>query len=140
MKSNYLDIIEAAGDKEVFWYDQNGVPRFVEFNPKLCSNIYAEYVFLLLISCQACGKQFKVEMNFGYFDHVPDRPGNLHYGDPPVHDCVGDTMNCWDLVILEAWKKVPIRELSGDRWQRATDAEGPMDDVLNGDASIEEVG
>ncbi len=134
MKSNYLDIIEAAGDKEVLWYDQNGAPRFVEFNPRLCSNIYAGFVFLLLISCQACGRQFKVEMNFGYFDQLPDRPGNIHYGDPPVHDCVGDTMNCWDLVILEAWEKP--EELSGDRWQRNTGAEGLMDDVSNGDASI----
>lgn len=30
----------------------------------------------------------------------------VHYGDPPIHHCVGDTENCDDLQIVEFWEKV----------------------------------
>jgi hypothetical protein len=42
--------------------------------------------------------------------YMKDSVGNrkwfpLHYGDPPNHGCVGDTMNCEDISIKEFWEK-----------------------------------
>ena len=62
MHANYFDIISRIDEKPT-WYDQNGTPRYEEFNPDLCPNIYAQQVFLLKIACQACGEEFDVEMN-----------------------------------------------------------------------------
>lgn len=44
------------------WWDENGVPRFGTHHPRLCPNIYAEEVALLLIRCQACEHEFRVQM------------------------------------------------------------------------------
>lgn len=41
----------------------------------------------------------------------------IHYGDPPNHGCVGDTMNCEDNQILEFW----YRESS--KWKRINELE-----------------
>lgn len=36
-----------------------------------------------------------------------DDAGMFHYGDPPAHDCVGDTMNSEPVRILEFWQVNP---------------------------------
>lgn len=107
MLANYEDIKKRI-KTEPIWYDSNGVPRYEKFHPDLCPNIYSHEVFLLLIACQDCGKRFLVEMNSQIFsdqrfngkkDPMP------HYGDPPRHSCVGDTMNCDDIEIRELWRQ-----------------------------------
>src|SRR5205085_9175 len=55
------------------WYDENGTPRFAEHHPKLCPDIYATEVALLLISCQACGHEYKVQMSWSMSRDVLDR-------------------------------------------------------------------
>ena len=116
MKANYLDILTRIAE-EPSWYDQNGTPRYGEFHPSDCPNIYSYQVVLLRIACQACGAQFHVEMHSDWWRPIR-QPRELHYGDPPIHDCVGDTMNCEDLEVLQVWKK----DLSD--WTRAHDLEG----------------
>ena len=103
MHSNYEDILNLT-KKFPLWHDANGVPRFAKFSPLLCPNIYSNKVILQIISCAYCGKKFSVEMHSGILERgnaLP--PKKWHYGDPPIHDCVGDTMNCNDLEVLEVW-------------------------------------
>jgi hypothetical protein len=98
-------------------------------------NIYARQVVLLEIECQYCEERFLVEMNwsgFGYREsfkayfekrkkgitvHTP-----IHYGDPPRHGCVGDTMNSTPLIVQQFWSK-----LSFD-WERVKDYEWTIGD------------
>ena len=121
MKESYLDILSRI-DKEPIWFDQNGTPRYDEFHPDYCPNIYANLVVLMRISCQACGRIFDVELHYSPCwgsmrkSHPPKK---WHYGDPPSHGCVGDSMNCEDIEVLQAW----MREGCGD-WKRHLEFEG----------------
>lgn len=123
MLARYEDI-RAKIKERPKWYDDNGVPRYSAFSPELCPDIYADEVILLEISCQDCGRRFLVEMSWSIHRKVMDRHSEnftnrirmwlkkekkdwcpIHYGDPPPHKCVGDTMNCSDLRIVEFWKR-----------------------------------
>lgn len=121
MHSNYSDI-RSRIDEEPLWYDCNGTPRYDEFTPRLCPNIYASQVVLLRIACQRCGEEFLVEMNGGWFNLL-NHPHKLHYGDPPIHGCVGDTMNCEDLEVLQVWNRLT----PADEWRRVSELEGVID-------------
>lgn len=119
MKPSYDDILDLI-EKDPKWHDQFGVPRFCDFHPEKSSNIYAKEVILLLIRCQNCSKTFFVEMNASHEIHEKNtleyRAKNwtaykfipIHYGDPPRHDCVGDTMNSEPIEIKEFWKREKI--------------------------------
>jgi hypothetical protein len=124
---SYYEDIRSRIKEEPTWYDCNGVPRYGEFKPHDSPNIYANEVLLVQISCQDCRAKFLVEFNWDYTQglftgrhhesfttvvnlwlkdaekakHYPP----LHYGDPPAHGCVGDTMNCYDLKIVQFWRK-----------------------------------
>jgi hypothetical protein len=122
MHSNYRDILQLAKGVPL-WHDQNGTPRYLPFEPSLCPDIYSHTVVLAEIACQDCGRKFAVEMHAGTWDwRGGAMPSKWHYGDPPVHGCVGDTENCEDLAILEAWH----REGIGD-WRRHPEFEGLID-------------
>lgn len=50
----------------------------------------------------------------------------LHYGDPPNHGCTGDTMNCYDLKIVEFW----VRDFESEStWLRRGDLEVALEDI-----------
>jgi hypothetical protein len=121
MLSSYRDILSRIVE-EPKWWDQNGVPRYDKFEPRLCPSIYTHQVVLLEIACQDCGGTFEVEMHAGVWEERGFIPKQLHYGDPPRHDCVGDTMNCEDLEVLEAWGKDGM----GD-WVRHPELEGRIE-------------
>lgn len=129
MIRDYADIVKRLGVP--LWYDEHGVPRYDPFSPDML-DIYAEQAVLQEIACQECGQRFQVALCFNRMDVIqtlggqlpvpsPDAPGHYHWGDPPQHgkgaqdrDCgAGDTMNCWDLRIIEFWQ----RSL-GDKWTR----------------------
>ncbi len=118
MNARFEDITSRISESPL-WYDSNGTPRYGPFQPQLCPDIYTNTVVLLRIMCQDCRKEFDVEMHATLFWDF--NPLKLHYGDPPVHGCVGDTMNCEDLRVLECWH----REYMGD-WQRYPEREGEM--------------
>lgn len=120
MKARYLDILSRITE-EPSWYDQNGTPRYGEFHPSHCPNIYADTVVLLRIACQACCKEFHVEMHGDWYNPIK-QPRELHYGDPPRHSCVGDSMNCDDLEVLQVWKK----DTKSD-WVRFPELEGVIE-------------
>ena len=128
MHLEYVDILALTDDDPV-WWDSNGVPRFAEFTPYLCPNIYADWVVLLLIGCQYCGERFFVEMHGMEYHNSLGNPRDLHYGDPPRHDCVGDTMNCDDIEVREVW----IRSDAMIGWKRHDEMEGMIDEEAPND-------
>lgn len=119
MKTNYLDIISRI-EGPPLWYDQNGTPRYDEFHPEFCPNIYSNEVVLLRIECQDCGLPLDVEMHSSFWQSLGN-PKKLHYGDPPAHGCVGDTMNCDDIEVLQAWRRVDFE------WERVREFEGRIE-------------
>ena len=119
MKESYDDI-KSRIPEEPSWYDENGTPRYGKFVVSRCPNIYSDYVGLFRISCQACGQMFDVQMSSGIFS-THTMPSKWHYGDPPIHGCVGDTMNCNDHEVTEFWVR------TSGVWERAARFEGAMD-------------
>lgn len=138
MKHDFNDITSRISEPPA-WWDKNGTPRYGEFNPDAGPDIYADREVLLWITCQSCGRRFNVEMSSSSLGRIRHKamlrgvsnenpavefvPLALHYGDPPAHGCVGDTMNCWDIAVLESWSKKDFGE-----WERSADDEGPMAD------------
>ena len=127
MHADYSDI-KLRISEEPTWYDMNGAPRYGDFHPRLIPSIYAKVCVLLRIKCQACGQEFLVEMHndlWGLWNFVPK---NLHYGDPPRHDCdcraggAGESMNCEDLEVVQAWRHARL----GD-WERVPELEGMIE-------------
>jgi hypothetical protein len=108
----YDDIKDAAKPLEPIWYTAEGVPRYRAFTPSMMG-IYDRYVVYYEIACQSCFVKFNVAE--GWSSRVATGPAcfskkiipNLHFGDPPSHNCVGDTMNCYDLQVLEFWRREP---------------------------------
>jgi hypothetical protein len=130
MLRDYDDITSRLGEPE--WYDDQGVPRYKPFHPKACG-VYDRVVAFLSIRCQSCQRPFSVAvcrdmMNFRdiynpdatYTLPTHDDHGSFHYGDPPRHDCVGDTMNCDHGRVLELWEQAdPFKG-----WKRIDDQMG----------------
>jgi len=122
MKPSYQDILFRIKE-EPLWYDQNGCPRYQTFNPRLC-DIYCDQAVLLLISCQNCGKEFKVAIpnerysENSFYERVSNG-GNIYYGDPPDIGCCpsGPTMSSNTKQILEFWKQENFK------WNRVSDLE-----------------
>jgi len=124
MHDNYQDI-RTRIEEEPTWYDENGCPRYGIFTPELCPNIYTNVVALLRIECQHCGESFDVQMSADMWSY--NRCNKLpakewHYGDPPQHRCLGDTMNCEDMEVLQVW----VRKWHEQGWNRESEFEGPM--------------
>lgn len=140
MLPDYDDIKKRIQEPPL-WYDQNGVPRYDKFHPSMLG-IYDSYAILVRISCQDCLTQFLVSHGWNPYtyiwqsQHVPTMEEVIdlyHYGDPPRHGCTGDTMNCHDHEVVEAWEQAPLVTNSkagidfGDRWMRRHEYEIPLD-------------
>lgn len=107
MLNSYRDIRSRISE-EPSWYDCNGTPRYGKFEPSLNPNIYATEVVLVLIECQSCGREFHVELNWGHTDTFTEPLSKsvytTHYGDPPAHNCIGDTMNSIPRRVVQFWQ------------------------------------
>lgn len=129
MLPSYHDIHEAIAEAGMLvkWYDENGCPRACDFHVNHLG-VYDEIALLVEIACQDCGQRFFVGEGWSSFqlymregdpnrdpDADPHGPAQsykiediaekYHYGDPPIHGCIGDTMNCVEVRIVEAWSK-----------------------------------
>jgi hypothetical protein len=131
MLHHYRDIISRIDD-DPSWFDEAGVPRYCEFEPRACANIYAREVALVEIACQACGKRFKVSfsrnavtriLDGSYLAELIERK-ELHYGDPPNVGCcpAGPTMNSIPLRVLEYHHAT-----NAGRWKRDQEYEVELD-------------
>lgn len=131
MHHDYNDIKRMI-NIEPYWYDDNGVPRYEPFSPDMLPNIYAEACALMHIQCQACGMHFHTSMSASWreIDNIKDTPPRKwHYGDPPAHGCVGDSMNCIDVEVLEAWLRGGKEDAFN--WVRTPEYEGVCIDWLS---------
>lgn len=127
MLPDYNDITSRISEAPT-WYDGHGVPRYGSFDPKSLG-VYDIIAVLVEIECQSCAR--KILVGEGWTDYsfvwgheepvkwnLDDVVERYHYGDPPCHGCVGDTMNCIDHRVIEAWD----RRLSHE-WKRSPDHE-----------------
>lgn len=130
MNQEYKDIISRLGAP--LWWDECSVPRYEAFTPDQCNDIYADEVCLLEIGCQHCGEKFLVAVSWdrtdGILQNYPTltgrvKAGLIHWGDPPLHNCIGDTESCDDLRVIEFWVKDRI---NWDGWQRVPELEGEL--------------
>jgi len=129
VKPDYNDIRSRLGDP--LWYDRHGVPRYDPFRPGMCG-VYARYVALLEIACQACGRRFAVAVDLDDLERLEwekegafvlptaEDPGAFCYGDPPRHGCVGDTMSSYTCRIAEFWER---SQETGWKWVRRRERE-----------------
>jgi len=122
MIHHYPDITSRIAESPK-WFDSNGVPRYGEFSPDLCPNIYARQVCLFEIACQNCDQRMLVEASCKRFGDQLDiliREKALHYGDPPDHgDCLsGPTMNSIGKRTVQFWKRGKLAE-----WARVPELE-----------------
>ena len=144
MLPDYEDI-RSRIDEEPTFFDKRGVPRYGEFHPNMLG-VYDDHALLIRIGCQNCFKTFLVSTSWHKYHYIyrqQDVPPietvieRYHYGDPPRHGCVGDTMNCFDLEVVQAWEQAPLTTNKGqglkltDRWQRLPEHEGPMEDYYD---------
>lgn len=107
MKNSYDDIRDKLGEPE--WFDVHGVPRYCAFSPKQCG-VYAKWAALIEIACQNCAEHFMVSVEYKLYTRdiqypTPSETMSFHYGDPPIHGCVGDTMNCETIRIWQFWHR-----------------------------------
>lgn len=162
MLRSYKDITDRLGDPQ--WWDDNGCPRYCAFTPDECG-IYDNIVAFIEIACQDCEERFRVAVTFdrmslwraeearkkhgGEIYPTAEDINGFHFGDPPHHGCIGDTMNCDTYRVIEFWQKgdsfdwerKPEYEITYERgqfWNRAheeavsVDAVDPAEGNSNG--------
>jgi len=134
MKCFYSDIIEKCGEPQ--WWDEVGVPRYCNFDPKKVNDIYAREVAFLRIRCQSCHKEFLVAISWCPIHNLRNiaayserKKGDIYYRDPPRHDidgrcCAGETMTSETLEVIELWKS------DIGKWTRLTEFEGVVENQL----------
>lgn len=130
MLPDYDDIFKAAGCgiESVYWWDQHGVPRFAPFHPMMLG-VYDRFAILAEIECQSCSRHLIVGYGtpqYTFFGSlftytIEEICTDFRYGDPPRHDCVGDTMSSFPVAILEAWDHDDTLS-----WRRRFELEGAI--------------
>ncbi len=124
----YEDIRTRLGAPK--WIDRNGAPRYDDFTPKAAAGIYCDWVALMTVECQVCGKTFQcanaadfansvIEQRYGRGpkeNTAPEMVGWVAgWGDAPWHDddgdecgfesqCAGTTMST-DFTTLRVWSR-----------------------------------
>jgi len=122
----YDDITERIAEPPK-WWDEQGVPRYGDYGPHAIWNIYARETALVEIACSWCWDHFEVAFSIpgpglqetlGNCKTIAEaiEKGELHYGDPPNYgNCrCGASMGCYDLRVLQYWKRPPIKDWSRD--------------------------
>jgi hypothetical protein len=119
MKGDYADLLVRI-EQPPRWWDENGCPRWSEWDPGWGADPYAEQKALLEIACQACGQRFSVLVSLNSHSLLTIlrrregeasalgervRRGSVHYGDPPQHGCVGDTMTSESVRVVQFWER-----------------------------------
>jgi hypothetical protein len=110
MKLHYGDIIERI-ETQPLWWDPYGVPRYCEFHPDACPNLYADEVVLLKVACQSCKKQFSVAYEWDSRMTELAQPSvdiqAISYGEPPHNKCclTGPSMTSIPLHTIQFWAR-----------------------------------
>jgi hypothetical protein len=114
MFGDYTDITERIPETPL-WWDEHGVPRYIDFAPYRVANIYAVEVVLLDVACYMCRRRFHVALS-GQGGAAPNengvtladqiRSGEIDFGDPPNYlNCHGAATSCLNLAVLQYWRR-----------------------------------
>lgn len=125
----YKDLRTRLG--KPLWIDQHGVPRYDEFTPQDAAEIYNDFVLVMDVKCQSCGKMFKCVTSIAkhslWLKSTPVEPTTKNilshlfgWGDAPWHtqhgdeddfngQCAGTAMST-DYVASEFWVRGKSRE------------------------------
>ena len=125
----YRDILDRIADPPS-WFDDYGVPRYSQFSPTQLSNIFANEAALAEVSCQSCGRRFRVALTGAFADRgfsLGDeiRLHRVSYGDPPNVECCGPGLAMGSVMheVLQYW----FRNDEIDReWRRDPTLEGSV--------------
>ena len=138
MLCHYEDILclQTETSAQVQWYDEQGVPRFVEFAPQYSSKYpYCMECVLLEIECVDCGTIFHVSLARDNHQEIElselIKSGGIDYGEPPnIRCCVsGPDKYARTIRVLQYWSRNWQHE-NGGEWMR-----DPTKEVsFNGDA------
>jgi hypothetical protein len=120
MFGHYSDITERIAETPMSW-DENGVPRCLEFAPRSTANIYAVEVVLLDIACSMSLRRFQVAISGQGGAHRDEngvsvagqiRSGDIDYCDPPNYgNCPdGAATGCFNLAVLQFWCRDFLRD------------------------------
>lgn len=116
----YRDIRSKLGAP--IWHDENGVPRYDEFNPKLLG-IYDDYAAYFLVECQSCRKHFPCAIGKSKYVFESNEMKTIEnmnqfideyimWGDAPWHDddqqCAGTTMGSSVVKLLSVWERKDV--------------------------------
>lgn len=130
MHRYYEDILKRINEPPK-WFDEFAVPRFDEFEPTACADIYAKQVVLARIACQNCHRPFDVCFSWARLDDSPNLESLVHskslaYGDPPNIRCCdcGPTMSSDTERVLQFW------EHTNWEWRRRPELEIAIDDLM----------
>jgi hypothetical protein len=114
MHTSYDDILSKISEPPQ-WFDEHAVPRYCKFEPTCCVDIHCSEAVLAEITCQVCGKPYKVAFSQSEWaakqrngrrlkDDIVER--TLHYGDPPFACCgAGASTNSEPRHVLEYWHR-----------------------------------
>lgn len=106
------DIIDKLGEP-LWWDDSQAIPRYCEFSPDECNNIYAQEVAFILVECQNCGHEFKISQAWEIFDNPISLSESIKEGytigfsDPPNIQCcpAGPSETSDKIKVLEFWQR-----------------------------------
>jgi len=110
MRHDYADIRSLTREPPR-WFDEYGVPRYVDFGPGKLANIYAKEGVLAEIQCQSCERIFLVSFSAATYrgDALSAAivANTLDYGDPPNVGCcpAGPCMCSVARRVLQYWAK-----------------------------------
>jgi len=116
---HYYDDILSRIAEEPVWFDEHAVPRYREFAPSKVANAYADEAALVEVTCQGCGRPFRVAFaarapaTFFQEDWPAGPIGRaigkktLHYGDPPNIWCchAGPSENSEPRKVIQYWRQ-----------------------------------
>ena len=95
----YRDIRERLDEPD--WHDQNGVPRYGKFHPKMLG-IYDDWAVLFQVRCQSCGRLFPCAVGISTIHYMMKNPGKLAFEDRE------DVEKILDLIVY--WGDAPDRK------------------------------
>ena len=110
MRCWYRDLLNLRPWSIDYWYDEQGVPRFVEFGPIWASNYpHCDECALLHIRCSVCHMEFRVCVSRDNMQEVRIEElilsGGVEYGEPPNVFCCekGVNLPAETIKVLEYW-------------------------------------
>jgi hypothetical protein len=128
MFHDYQDITSRIADPPK-WWDERGVPRYNDFNPRQIADVYSQEAALVEIACATCQRRLQVSVSTIDDDPLARcgtplgdriRKGDLSYGEPPAHgECSSGTWTpAVELRVLEYWIRGHNSGAWGGDWKR----------------------